>query len=384
MRDFVYHNPTKILFGKGQIQSLEREVPREARVLLLTGSGSIRNNGVHEQVRKALLGHQVWEFWGIESNPDVETALRALALVREEQIDFLLAVGGGSVADLTKFVAGLACTPGDALLQLSKGGRFTEALPVGVVMTAPGTGSESNSTGAISSRATSQKLIFSSPLCFPRFAILDPETTYSLPPRQVANGIVDAFVHVIEQYLTFPAGGFLQDRLAEAILLTLLEHGPAAIQKPNDYATRANVMWAATLALNGLIGQGVPQDWTTHHFGHELTALFGIDHARTLAAVLPAVMAARRQQKAEKLLRYGALVLGVTEGSEDERIDSTIQKTVEFFESLGVPTRLSAYELGPDAVPKVVANLKASRRLRMGERLDINLDEAARILTRAL
>ncbi|HEV8547738.1 MAG TPA: iron-containing alcohol dehydrogenase, partial [Polyangiaceae bacterium] len=358
MRDFVFHSPTRILFGKGQIAGIAKEVPEQARVLLLAGSGSIRNNGVYAQVQAALGPRLTGEVWGIEPNPDLTSVLGALDRARETNADFLLAVGGGSVVDAAKAVAGLARTEGEPWSILAKGGRFAGALPLGVVMTAPGTGSESNASAALSQRATQQKVVFTNALCFPRFAVLDPETTYSLPPRQVANGLVDAFVHVLEQYLTFPAFAALTDRLAEAVLLTLLEQGPLALSQPNDYAVRANVMWAATLALNGLVGAGVPQDWTTHHIGHELTALFGIDHARTLAAVLPALLGVRRQQKAEKLLQYGERVLGVREGSTEARIDRTIAKTAAFFEALGVPATLSAYELAGDTSAVVVAKLK--------------------------
>jgi NADP-dependent alcohol dehydrogenase len=384
MRDFTFQNPTRILFGKGQIAASGREIPSTARVLMLAGSGSIRSNGVYEQVKAALGERLVGELWGIEPNPDVTHVIEGVTKARETNADFLLAVGGGSVADATKAVAGLARSEGDAWAILAKGGRFSDALPLGVVMTAPGTGSEANGAAAISNRVTKQKVVFVNALCFPRFAVLDPETTYSLSPRQVSNGVVDAFVHVLEQYLTFPAGGVLSDRLAEAVLLTLLEQGPLALSRPNDYAVRANVTWAASLALSGLIGLGVPQDWTTHHIGHELTALFGIDHARSLAALLPSVLHVRRQQKAEKLVQYGARVLGIVDGSPESRSERAIVKTAAFFESLDVPTQLAAYDLGSDPIPKVIANLKASRRVRMGEKLDVTLDDAAKILELAL
>ncbi len=383
MRDFTLHNPTRILFGKGQIANLATEVPAAARVVLVAGRGSIRENGVLAQVQAALGERLVGETWGVEPNPDVASVLRALEEVRARDATFLLAVGGGSVVDATKAVAALARTDGDAWPTLTRG-RFQDALPFGVVMTSPGTGSEANASAAISNRATTQKVVFTNALCFPRFSVLDPETTFSLPLRQVSNWIVDAYVHVLEQYLTYPVGAVLSDRLAEALLSTLLEQGPLALRAPHDYGVRANLTWAASLALNGLIGAGVPQDWTTHHVGHELTALFGIDHARTLALVLPAVLTHRRAQKSAKLVQYGARVLGNTEGTEEARIERSIARTAEFFESLGVPTKLAAYELGRDAVPKIVANLKASRRLRMGERLDVTLDDTAKILELAL
>ncbi|HEX3853628.1 MAG TPA: iron-containing alcohol dehydrogenase [Polyangiaceae bacterium] len=378
MRDFTFQNPTRILFGRGQMENIGEHIPADARVLLVAGGGSIKTNGVLDQVKAALGERTVREFWGVLPNPHLTSLLPALELVKAESLDFVLAVGGGSVIDGAKFIAAAACTPVVPWNLLAKGARVTAALPLGVVLTMPGTGSESNGAAAISNRETGQKLVFVSPLCFPRFAVLDPELTFSLPERQVSNGIADAFVHVLEQYLTYPAGGVLSDRLAEAILLTLKEQGPLALSDPKNYEVRANLMWAANLALNGLIAQGVPQDWTTHHIGHELTALFGIDHARSLAVVLPALLEARRQQKSEKLLQFGWRVFGV------DSIDGTIAKTVAFFESLAIPTRLSAYGVGEEAIPQVVAKLKSNRRLRMGERLDITPDEAGKILARAL
>ena len=383
MRDFTLHTPTRILFGKGQIAGIAKEIPASARVLLLAGQGSIRNNGVYEQVTAALGARLVGESWGIEPNPDIAQVVAAVEEARKTNADFLLAVGGGSVVDAAKAAAGLARSEGEAWTVVARG-RFADALPLGVVMTAPGTGSEVNGAATISNRASGQKVVLMNPLCFPRFAVLDPETTFSLPERQVANGVVDAFVHVLEQYLTFPVGAALGDRLAEAILLTLFEEGPRALTEPTDYAVRANVAWAASLALNGLVGAGVPQDWTTHHLGHELTALFAIDHARTLAAVLPAVLSLRRVAKSEKLLQYGARVLRIEAGSKEERVDRAITETANFFARMGLPPTLAAYGLHGDAIPRVIAGLKSSRRVRMGERLDVSLDDAAKILELAL
>jgi NADP-dependent alcohol dehydrogenase len=384
MRDFNFQNPTRILFGRGQIENIAEHIPADARILLVAGSGSIRENGVLEQVRSALAGRTLHEFWGVTPNPDIALLLPALEIVRAESIGFVLAVGGGSVIDGAKLIAAAARTDAEPWAILAKGARVTAALPLGVVLTLPATGSESNGAAAISNRTTGQKLVFVSPLCFPRFAVLDPEITFSLPPRQVSNGIADAFVHVLEQYLTYPTGAAVSDRLAEALLITIKEQGLRALSDPTNYEVRANLMWAACLALNGLIGQGVPQDWTTHHIGHELTALFGLDHARSLAVVLPAVLEARRRQKAEKLVQFGARVFGISGTSDAEAIDATIAQTVAFFESLGIATRLSAYGITEDAIPRIVAQLKANRRLRMGERLDITPDAAGKILSLAL
>jgi NADP-dependent alcohol dehydrogenase len=384
MRDFTLHQPTRVLFGKGRIANIAREVPADARVLLVAGRGSIRTNGVLAELEAALGARLVGQAWGVPPNPDVSNVAAVVEKIRAERADFLIAAGGGSVVDATKAAAGLARSDGDAWSVLSKGARFNAALPIGAVMTAPGTGSEVNASATISNRATSQKLVFTNPLCFPAFAVIDPEKTFTLSKTQSANGIVDAFVHVLEQYLTFPVGAVLTDRLAEAVLLTLLEEGPRALELPTDYDARANVAWAASVALGGLLAAGVPQDWTTHHLGHELTALYGLDHARSLAVVLPAVLRARRRQKAEKLLQYGARVFGVTADSEEERVEAAIARTEALFTALGVPTRLAAYGLGGEIVAPVIANLKASRRLRLGEKLDVTLDDAAKLLALAL
>ncbi len=319
MLNFTYHNPVNIVFGKGAIAELPKLVPAGAKVLMTCGGGSIKRNGVYQQVIRAMQGRSMLEFAGIEPNPRYETCLRAVALAQAEGIDFLLAVGGGSVIDGTKFIAAAVAyqgaDPWDMLLDSSR--VPPNPLPLGCVLTLPATGSEMNGGAVISREATREKLFFVTPQTLPRFSILDPETTYSLPPRQVANGIVDAWVHTTEQYLTYPVDAPLQDRQAEAILLTLLDEGPKALADPQNYAVRANVMWSATQALNGLIGCGVPQDWATHMIGHELTALYGIDHAQSLALVLPGVLRCQKQRKRAKLLQYGDRIWGLRHGEED-------------------------------------------------------------------
>lgn len=372
MENFSFHNPTKLVFGRGQIAQLSREVPRKARVLVTYGGGSIRANGVYDQVKQALEGVEWHEFGGIEPNPSFETLMKAVALVRSERIDYLLAVGGGSVVDGTKFIAAAAPFAGDPWDLCSKHAAVREALPLGVVLTLPATGSESNSYAVISRAETQEKLAFGSPLLYPRFAILDPETTFSLPPRQVSNGIVDAFVHVMEQYLTYPAGAPIQDRFAEGILRSLVEVGPTALAEPRNYEARANLVWCATMALNGLIGLGVPQDWSTHSIGHELTAFHGLDHAQTLAIVLPSLLWVQRSSKREKLLQYAERVWDLREGPAEERIQGAIEKTRAFFEQVGNPTHLSAYGLGGERFGDLVNRLESRGILPMGERKDLD------------
>lgn len=384
MENFTFHNPTRIHFGRGQIAVVDRELPARARVLLLAGGGSIKANGVHAQVRKALGGRTVHEFWGVEANPDHDTLVKAVEIVRRENLDWILAVGGGSVADGAKFVAAAAPHSGDTWQILATHGTVVKsALPIGVVLTLPATGSEANGASVISRRAIGEKLHFISGHVYPRFSVLDPETTFSLPAAQVANGIGDAFCHVIEQYLTYPVGAAIPDRFAEGVLRTLIEVGPRTLAQPADYSARANFVWAATCALNGWIGVGVPQDWSTHMIGHELTALHGIDHARTLAIVLPCLLQAQRATKRGKLLQYAERVWDLRDGSEDARIDAAIDRTRAFYESLGIKTRLSDYQVPASTAKEVARRLAARGMTALGEHADLTPDRIEAILRAA-
>ncbi|STR45870.1 iron-containing alcohol dehydrogenase [Iodobacter fluviatilis] len=381
MQQFEFYNPVKIVFGEGQIAKLATLVPANARVLVLYGGGSIKKNGTYTEVMDALKNHSVTEFSGIEANPTFETMMKAVAQIKAEKIDFLLAVGGGSVIDGTKFAAAAALYEGEPWDILTSHGRNLQAaLPMGAVLTLPATGSEMNNGAVITRSETKTKLAFMNPLVFPRFAVLDPTKTYSLPARQIGNGAVDAFVHVVEQYLTYPAHAPVQDRFAESLLQTLIEVGPQALATPHDYTVRANLMWAATMALNGLIGAGVPQDWATHMVGHELTALYNIDHAQTLAIILPSMLNVRRATKSEKLLQYADRVWGITEGSDDARIDAAIAKTRDFFEAMGVKTRMRDYGLEVSAIETVLEQLKAHGMVALGERGDVDLATSKLVL----
>ncbi len=380
MQNFTFSNPTKIVFGEGQIKELTNLVPKNARILVTYGGGSIKKNGVYDQVVKALEGKTWFEFGGIEPNPHYETLMKAVEVVKKEKIDFLLPVGGGSVIDGTKLIAAAVNFAGDPWDIMAKNQPFFSALPIGCVLTLPATGTESNGNSVITKAATQEKLAFGSPLVYPQFAILDPTTTYSLPQRQIANGAVDAFVHIMEQYLTYPVDAKVQDRFAEGLLMTLIEEGPRALKEPTNYAVRANVMWAATMALNGLIGVGVPQDWATHMIGHEITAMHGLDHAQTLAIVLPAVMQHQRDKKRGKLLQYGRRVWGLNQTNEDELIDAAIAATRGFFEQMGTPTTLSGYGVGRESIPKLVDMLVKHDLLALGEHGAITPEASREIL----
>jgi NADP-dependent alcohol dehydrogenase len=384
MENFTYFNPTRIHFGKGQIAAIDKELPANARVLLLAGGGSIHSNGVYDQVTKALGARPIVEFFGVEANPDYDTLMKAVLVCRKEKIDWILAVGGGSVLDGAKFVAAAVPYAGDPWeILTTRGEKLQTALPIGSVLTLPGTGSEANGASVISRRSIREKLAFISPLAFPRFSILDPETTMTLPEKQISNGVADAFTHVIEQYLTFPARAAVQDRFAESVMRVLIDEGPMSVRSPRDYDARANVVWAATWALNGAIGAGVPQDWASHMIGHELTALHGIDHARTLAVVVPSLLNVQRATKGAKLIQYGERVWGVREGSDDARIDAAIAKTRGFYESLGLRTRLADYNVKADTAAEVAGRLKARGLLKIGEQENITPEVVERILREA-
>lgn len=376
MQNFFYKNPTEIVFGRGMIQEIATRVPTGVAVLFLYGGGSVKRNGVYEQVKTALKNHPVVEFCGVEANPRYETCLEALKVVKANNVGFILAVGGGSVLDAGKFIAAAACFDGADAWEIlrSHGSAVKTALPLGAILTLPATGSESNGNAVISRAQTQEKLHFSSDRSFPVFAVLDPEVTFSLPAKQVRNGIVDAFVHVMEQYMTFPANAPLQDRFAESILQTLIEVGPVTLAQPQNYEARASFMWSAMLALNNLINCGVPQDWSTHMIGHELTAFYGLDHAETLAAVMPNLWHFKLAQKEAKLKQYGQRVWKVRSAK------AAIAKTEEFFNSLGMPTRLNAYNISAEEAGEKVRARFAERGTTLGEHGDINPDAAKEIL----
>lgn len=381
--NFTFYNPVKLIFGKGTIAQISKNIPANSKVMMTYGGGSIFKNGVYEQVKQALVGYEVVEFGGIEPNPTYETLMQAVELARAEKVDFLLAVGGGSVLDGTKFVAAAIPYQGnDAWKDVVIGKNYTEAIPLGGVLTLPATGSEMNYYAVISKKATDEKRGMGGPLLYPKFSVLDPETTFTLPLKQVANGIADAFTHVMEQYMTYPVNAMIQDRMAEGILQTLIEVAPEALNNPTNYEARANFMWAATMALNGLINLGVPTDWATHQIGHELTAFHGIDHARTLAVVLPHLLAYKKDKKREKLVQYAKRVWNLS-GTDDELVELAIQKTTEFYESLGIPTKASAYPISAETVSKVKQRF-VERKMNFGEHADISPEAVEDILNRSL
>ncbi|WP_414487488.1 iron-containing alcohol dehydrogenase [Stenotrophomonas maltophilia] len=385
MQNFDFYNPTMIAFGEGTICKIDSLVPQESRVMILYGGQSAERHGTLDEVRSALGPRHQIEFGGIEPNPGFDTLMKAVDLARVENVDFLLAVGGGSVIDGAKFVAAAALFEGDPWQILeSYGSVVSKALPLGAVLTLPATGSEMNSGASITRYDERIKTFFRSPHVFPRFSILDPVKTYSLPQRQLANGVIDAFVHVVEQYLTYPVDARVQDRFAEGLMLTLIEIGPDVVHGPADYQQRANLVWAATMALSGVIRTGVPEDWSTHMIGLELTALFGLDHAQTLAVLLPSTLRVCSERKHVKLLQYAERVWQITDGTEEERIDLAIESTRTFFSGLGAETKLSGYGIGSSAVDMVVRQLHAHGMTQLGEHGDVTLDVSRRIVEASL
>jgi NADP-dependent alcohol dehydrogenase len=385
MNNFEFKNPTKIIFGQGEITKIATEIPAEAKVLFLYGGGSIKKNGIYEQVNTALVGFEVVEFGGIPANPEYEVLMQALKVIKKNNITFLLAVGGGSVIDGTKFLSSAAVYQGnepwdilDQKIPTKKG------MPFGTVLTLPATGSEMNSGAVITRAETKQKLTMGGPGLFPVFSVLDPNVVSSIPQRQIANGLADAFTHVLEQYMTYPAGALLQDRIAESIIQTLIEVAPVIMKDPTDYKAAANFMWSCTMALNGLIQKGVPTDWAIHMMGHELTALFGIDHARTLAILTGSHYTYNFETKKEKLAQYAERVWGVTEGTLDEKAKIGIEKTIAFFHSLDIKTKLSDYTTAYEGTGEEIAQRLTDRgMIALGEHGTLTPEDAENIVEMA-
>jgi len=380
MLNFEFYNPTRIIFGQDTVKEIARYLPKDARVLILYGGQSAIKNGTIDEVKHVLSPFYYNEFSGIEANPHFETLLNAVELVKKDKINFLLAVGGGSVIDGTKFVAQAALYRDDPWQILTREGpKVKDALPIGVVLTIPATGSEMNCRGVVTRAKTQEKLSFRTELVYPKFSVLDPTKTYTLPKRQLENGLVDSFVHTLEQYLTYPVDAKVTDAFAEGVLRTLIEIAPDVINKTHDYNSRANFMWAATVALNGVLATGVPEDWATHRIGHELTALYGIDHARTLALILPVLWRLKITEKQAKLCQYAERVWDIHSGSELEKAEIAISKTIEFFESLGMKMQLSDYGVTKD-IELLLQRLEKHGQTALGEHQDITLAVSRKIL----
>ncbi len=383
MLNFELYNPVKLIFGKGEIEKLSTLLSKESKILVAYGGGSIFKNGIYDQVKTALQGFDVVEFGGIEANPYYETLMKAVEIIREQKIDFILAVGGGSVIDGVKFISAAVHFQGNPMDILHQRILFKEGadvVPFGTVLTLPATGSEMNSGSVISIKATQEKRDFGGSAMFPKFSICDPTVIASLPKRQLQNGVIDAYVHVLEQYLTYPHKGYLQDRIAESILQTLIEVGPQVVENPTDYTLASNFMWSCTMALNGLIQKGVPSDWATHMIGHELTALYNIDHARTLAIIGPNLFRVLFETKKEKLAQYGKRVFQLT-GTEEEIARQAIEATVAFYHTMGMKTKISENAANIENTADFIVNRFEERGWKaLGERQNLTLDKLREIV----
>lgn len=381
MDNFIFQNPVKLIMGKGMIARLSKEIPPQSKILLTFGGGSVKKNGVYQQVVNALVGFECHEFWGIESNPKVETLRKAVALGKEKKVDFIVAVGGGSVIDGSKLISAAILSDKDAWELVLEGKKVLDTVPLGTVLTLPATGSEMNNGAVISNQKTKEKYGFYSN--FPTFSILDPEVTFTLPAYQVACGLSDTFVHVMEQYMTTPRQSRIMDRWAEGILLTLIEIAPQIKANPKDYQLMADFMLSATMGLNGFVSMGVSQDWATHMIGHEVTALTGLTHGHTLAMILPATLRTLKDQKEDKLVQYAERVWGINKGSIHERIEQAIVNTEEFFRSLGLTTRLAEENIGEDVINEIKKRFN-ERNVAYGENENVTSDVAYQILKTAL
>ena len=389
INDFTFYNPVTILFGKQKIEALPDLIPADKNVLILYGGGSVKRFGTLDRVKKALPHKKVGEFGGIEPNPTFETCMKAVEKIQTEQYDYLLAVGGGSVIDAVKFIAAAATFEGNPIdifaKGVGKGQPITSALPFGTILTLPATSSEMNSTSVISFKEKKAKVSFSDPHVFPVFSILEPELTYTLPKRQLANGVGDAFVHILEQYLTYPVGGMVQDEFAEGLLRILIDIGPRVVDETHhDYNLRANFMWTVTIALNRLLSVGVPGDWSAHALGHEITVLNNTDHARSLSALVPAMMVVRHKEKWDKLVQYAEKVWHVTTGSEEQKVEEAIKRTASFFQSIGMPVKLNEVGVTQEDVDTLVSQLEAHGQVAISERGHQTLDVSRSIYEKAL
>ncbi len=374
MNNFDFKNPTKIIFGKDSIAKLSEEIPKSEKILMLYGGGSIMKNGIYSQVKNALEGYEVVEMGGIPPNPEYEVLLKALEIIKTQNITFMLAVGGGSVIDGTKFLSAAALYKGGEPWEIMTNNKpITKGLPFATVLTLPATGSEMNSGAVVTRRVTQEKLVLGGPGLFPVFSILDPSVVQSIPQRQIANGLADAFTHVLEQYATYPVNALLQDRFAESIMQTLIEVAPAILKNPTDYNAAANFMWSCTMALNGLIQKGVPSDWAIHIIGHELTALYNIDHARTLAIIMRSHYIQNFNAKKQKLAQMAERIWGVKDGTEEEKALSAIDKIEEFYHSLEIKTKLSEYVEDFEGTAEKIAERFTERGIDgLGEHKDIS------------
>ncbi|MBL7157856.1 MAG: iron-containing alcohol dehydrogenase [Candidatus Omnitrophica bacterium] len=353
MQNFVFNIPTRVHFGKGEVRALEEELEgRTKKVLIVTGQGSVKKYGIFDNVVETLkkAGISYVELSGIKPNPRLKSVYKGIEICRKESVDFILAVGGGSVIDTSKAIAAGTRYEGDVWDFFVKNIPCAAALPLGSVLTLAATGSEMNSYAVITKEDEERKLAFGSPFVKPVFSILDPEYTYTVNKYHTAAGVADIMAHVFEEYFSQPSSAYVQDRMAEALLRVCIRYGPRACEKPRDYEARANIMWASSLALNGLLGEGKSGDWACHSIEHEISAIYDISHGVGLAIIVPNWMKhVLSSETLEKFVEYGINTWGIEKKKKDIDIaNASIEKTREFFNSLGLPSKLSKVNVAAD------------------------------------
>lgn len=367
MDNFTFYNPTKLIFGKGQLEQLKKEIPTYGKkVLLVYGGGSIKKSGLYDKVTALLkeIGAEVFELSGVEPNPRIATARKGVEICKQEGIDFLLAVGGGSVIDCTKLIAAGAKYDGDAWDLVIKKAFAREALPFGTVLTLAATGSEMNAGSVITNWETNEKYGWGSPVTFPKFSILDPVHTYTVPKNQTIYGIVDMMSHVLEHYFHLEEKTDFQDRMCESLLLTIMETAPKLLADLENYDYRATILYSGTMALNGILNMGYRGDWATHNLEHAVSAVYDIPHGGGLAILFPHWMRHNLAVKPERFKQLAVRVFGVNpEGKTAEEAGlEGIQKLREFWNSIEAPARLADYDIDDSKL-----DLMADRAMANGE-----------------
>jgi len=350
MENFTFWNPTKLIFGKGQLEQLKNEIPQYGKkVLLVYGGGSVKRSGLYDKVLSVLkeIETDVFELPGVEPNPRLTTAQKGIEICKQEGIDFILAVGGGSVIDCTKLIAAGTKYDGAAWDLVTKKAFATEALPFGTVLTLAATGSEMNSGSVITNWETNEKYGWGSAVTFPKFSILDPVNTFTVPKNQTIYGIVDMMTHVLEHYFHLEENTEFQDRMCESLLITVMETAPKLLADLENYDYRATILYGGTMALNGILNMGYRGDWATHNLEHAVSAVYDIPHGGGLAILFPNWMKHNLTVKPERFLQLAVRVFGVDpSGKTAEQAGlEGIEKLREFWNSIGAPQRLAHYEI---------------------------------------
>ncbi|WP_077624079.1 iron-containing alcohol dehydrogenase [Sediminibacillus massiliensis] len=388
MQNFTYYNPTKLIFGKGQLDQLKTEVPQYGKkVLMVYGGGSIKRNGLYDQVKNTLaeIGAEVFELSGVEPNPRVSTARKGVDICKTEGIEFLLAVGGGSTIDCTKAIAAGAKYDGDVWDIVTKQAPADDALPFGTVLTLAATGSEMNAGSVITNWETNEKYGWGSPHTFPKFSILDPVNTFSVPRNQTIYGIVDMMSHALEHYFHHETNTLLQDRMVESILITVMETAPKLLDDLESYEHRATILYNGTMALNGVVNMGYRGDWATHNLEHAVSAVHDIPHGGGLAIIFPNWMKHCLDENPARFKQLAVRVFNVDpEGKSDREAGlEGIEKLREFWNSIDAPSQLRDYDITEDSI-ELMAEKTVVANPEFGNFKKLNKEDSLQILRASL